>query len=385
MALFEMQNNLSHPDDAQDEKPMEEEEETLGVFYRAKCGNHKRFRSRLDDPQNVNHHSGTDGCFVPEDIARSLSSDEDQEEEDEIVGLQLPQSIADVDPSHLRCNCFDPNCKLRRYFRYQSKQQAKSKESGENAGSADINTTTMNKAYQRLHESNPNVKEARDILVSRAGGADAVNTVYDCCLNLYKREPQMLSATASDDGDTVLMQLCSRSTDSTRLLYGQINAFIRLYIENDPKLLFVRNAQGTNALELAGLTNKAEVALYLALLYGAYGRDVNEANAQGHTVLHLLARKGDDCADTLERLLDLRRSDSGKSTRLLRLDVVNEGRKTPLDVALACKDIFSTGRERTIYTRVIQSFHDVIEQDAREIMSPDNTATSSSQLSFRNF
>jgi len=169
-------------------------------------------------------------------------------------------------------------------------------------------------------------------------------------------------------------------------------AFIRLYLEFKPELLFVRNNEGSNALVLAALSNKTAVATYLALIYADLGRDPNEADAThgGHTVLHVMARKGDDCADTLEELLKLGRMEDNPSAntsaapslsssssppsssppssgRLLRLDVVNDGGKTPLDVATACREIFSTGSGRTIYTQVIQAFHDVIEEDAREI------------------
>jgi hypothetical protein len=66
------------------------------------------------------------------------------------------------------------------------------------------------------------------------------------------------------------------------------------------------------------------VTKYLAMLHTIYGRDVNAPNLRGHTLLHLLARKGDDCADTIEALLAMHvvSEDGRTSQRLLRMDVL---------------------------------------------------------------
>ena len=69
-----------------------------------------------------------------------------------------------------------------------------------------------------------------------------------------------------------------------------------------PELLFQRNYHENTALELAALSNKAEVVRYLGLLHSALGtgsRDVNDTNSAGHSVLHLLARKGDHAGGTI--------------------------------------------------------------------------------------
>ena len=65
--------------------------------------------------------------------------------------------------------------------------------------------------------------------------------------------------------------------------------------------------QNVSALDLASLSDNAPVATYIARLLESLGYDPNEPNKQGHTVLHLLARKGDDCSDTLERLLKMKK------------------------------------------------------------------------------
>ncbi len=115
------------------------------------------------------------------------------------------------------------------------------------------------------------------------------------------------------------------------------------------------------------------MAVYLARLYEKIGYDPNSANSHGHTVLHLLARKGDDCAATLECLLKLQKKTGTGSERLFRIDVVNNGHKTPLDVAVACSSHprFSTGKDRALYAATIELFHDVIIEEASNIMEAD--------------
>ena len=126
--------------------------------------------------------------------------------------------------------------------------------------------------------------------------------------------------------------------------------------------------QNVSALDLASLSDNAPVAAYLARLLESLGYDPNEANAQGHTVLHLLARKGDDCSDTLERLLKMKKTSDPKE-RLFRIDVINKGRKTPLDVAATCSHMFSTGKDRAVYTQTINHFQDVIIDEAEDLMN----------------
>ena len=237
--------------------------------------------------------------------------------------------------------------------------------------------------YKRLHES-PELNSARSALVSSAGGIRAALTIYNCCLEIYNRQ------TSHDESNKcVLTQLCSRTPkveDEKRLLMGQIFAFIRIFLEQDPDSLFLRNKNGTNALEFAGITNKPQVSAYLALLYHFMGRDVNEPGAHNHTVLHIMARKGDDCAEALQQLLQLRVP--GLRRRLLRIDVVNQGRKTPLDVAMACADLFSTGKSRTIYTNVIELFHKAIQEEAEELETAGSQMEplpAGGGMSFRNF
>ena len=126
--------------------------------------------------------------------------------------------------------------------------------------------------------------------------------------------------------------------------------------------------QNVSALDLASLSDNAPVATYLARLLESLGFDPNEPNKQGHTVLHLLARKGDDCSDTLERLLKMKKTSNPKE-RLFRIDVINKGRKTPLDVAATCSHMFSTGKDRAVYTQTINHFQDVIIDEAEGLMN----------------
>jgi hypothetical protein len=97
---------------------------------------------------------------------------------------------------------------------------------------------------------------------------------------------------------------------------------------------------------------------------------VNETNQLGHTVLHFLARKGDQSADTLQELLKLKNPSNNSSSapfgRMFRIDVVNGGAKTPLDVAMACERSRKDDASDTQYRKVISYFHDVIVEEAEE-------------------
>jgi len=134
----------------------------------------------------------------------------------------------------------------------------------------------------------------------------------------------------------------------------------------NPKLLVHRNSQNVSALDLAALNDKTTVSVFLARLLESQGFDPNAPNDQGHTVLHLLARKGDECASTLEALLSMIQENKNRE-RLFRIDVVNHGHKTPLDVAMVCSEMYSTGKDRAIYTETIKLFQDVIIDEANSL------------------
>lgn len=330
-----------------------------GSVYVAKCGMMRH--------QELFEHSEPEVCKADED--KGEASDEDNNSDE----TSLSSTFSQIPSSGLRCKCTDPKCKLKRYFRRRRQQQRK-------VAAANINCLNNLSCTSDAAEDQPELLGAGEHeVVALAGGELLARTVLDQCSDMVQSQPKLLSTEATDHGDTVLMQLCCRKyaqsdAESLKTLHGQIRAFATLFCQHRPDLLFVRNTQDASALDLAALTDKTAVAVFLAQLYQKQCRDPNEANSQGHTVLHLLARKGDDCASTLEALLRLR---NGKGQRLFRIDVVNNGRKTPLDVAVACADLFSTGKERTIYTRTITLFHDVIVEEADSFMDhqDDNTTT----------
>ena len=132
-------------------------------------------------------------------------------------------------------------------------------------------------------------------------------------------------------------------------------------------LTFISFFQNVSALDLAALNDKSTIAVFLARILESQGFDPNAPNDQGHTVLHLLARKGDECATTLEALLSMVQENKN-SKRLFRIDVVNHGHKTPLDVAVICAEMYSTGKDRAIYTETIKLFQDVIIDEANSFL-----------------
>ena len=223
--------------------------------------------------------------------------------------------------------------------------------------------------------SPPELLEAHSEFLSSAGGRRRVCALYRKLLSLLPCVPDFLAPTSSD-GNTLLMILCCQLDARNQLMLHIITVIIALYSNagqagqgsagNDKTdLLFKRNYQEASALEIAALSNKSIVVKYLALLYAPLNRDVNETTLAGHSVLHLLARKGDESADALETLLNLK--DNGK--RLIRLDVVNRGHKTPLDVANMCQDSFPD----VSFTQVLALFHSTIQEQVEELMCSDST------------
>ena len=57
--------------------------------------------------------------------------------------------------------------------------------------------------------------------------------------------------------------------------------------------------------DYAIMSNDAKIAAFLVMMFDIFGQDVQGADSQGHTLLHMIARKGDVVAPTLETLLSL--------------------------------------------------------------------------------
>ena len=373
-------NNHDEEDEDEELEMMEVESAVVGGgpsdedSYQAKCGAHPRPSLRW-----------------------RLCRDEDQELS-ESDRKMVRATIGSVHADHIQCNCLNSRCKIVRYLKSHHggkdtagvtgvsspvKESCQIKRNDLNAA-----TTSTTASHRHLQIAKDDFRRVHDELIALAGGKERATKVYQKICDLAKGQTRVDSKSSSN---TALMQLCSTmfkdETDPTRtqermMLNAQIYALAKLYMDLDPEALFVRNTQDAGALELAALTNKVVVAKYLVMLHTIYGRDVNAPNQRGHTLLHLLARKGDDCAETLEALLGLRVvSEDGLVSRpLLRMDVLNEGKKTPLDVATACVDLFSIGKDRTIFTRTIAIFHGAIEDEARRLEESDTL----SSLTFQN-
>lgn len=211
-------------------------------------------------------------------------------------------------------------------------------------------------------------KEEREMVRLAGGPNEAFSYARQCEDNLKsgvkKMEPM-------HGGDTLLMEKCIQKQPLSdkkfwKKNHAEILAYSKIMAQSHPELLIHRNHQNVNALDLASLNDKSSVAVFLARLLESKGYDPNAPNDQGHTVLHLLARKGDDCSSTLEALLAMRKI-SNASERLFRIDVVNQGHKTPLDVAVICAHKYATGKDRAIYTETINLFREVIFDQAKEL------------------
>eukprot|EP00096_Caligus_rogercresseyi_P001256 TRINITY_DN119_c2_g1_i1.p1 TRINITY_DN119_c2_g1~~TRINITY_DN119_c2_g1_i1.p1 ORF type:complete len:288 (+),score=90.34 TRINITY_DN119_c2_g1_i1:541-1404(+) len=257
--------------------------------------------------------------------------------------LSLRKILQDYPGKVLKCQCQRASCELKQLLREENRRPQREPK------------------WITLEEG------LKEELIRVVGGSAAYQNVYDYCQKLSLAEPQVFSRMASSQGDTVLMELCVDKKIEWRLLTAQALAFISLYEEHCPSLLFVRNSQNFCALELAALSNKGQLASYLASSYLTHSQDPNRPDPLGHTVLHKLARKGDACIDTLSELLSLR---DAEHKRVLRLDIVNDGGKTPYDVATACSDLFAHDSSVS-YTETLNLFQRIIYEDAEELLLMD--------------
>jgi len=218
---------------------------------------------------------------------------------------------------------------------------------------------------------NPGKSKAENDMILLAGGSESAQSRILQCEDFLKSGARRLEPRIPE-GDTILMDKCIQKQPLSDKSFwsknhAQIFAYARLMAKHKPALLVHRNSQNVSALDLAALNDKATIAVFLARILESQGFDPNAPNDQGHTVLHLLARKGDECAATLEALLSMVQENKN-SKRLFRIDVVNHGHKTPLDVAVICAEMYSTGKDRAIYTETIKLFQDVIIDEANSFM-----------------
>ncbi len=159
----------------------------------------------------------------------------------------------------------------------------------------------------------------------------------------------------SSPQDTNLTVLCCQ-TDSP-LGRAKILALIKkLLAHPDPKLrqqvkvdnkrmrrhqyilllqVTLTNKVGSSALDFTALTNKTVVTRFLAEIFYILGADLYAADSQGNTLLHILARKGDEVADTLEALLDLNLRDD---CRKVYQSEIARNKKGELPIHIAAKN-----------------------------------------------
>ena len=65
-----------------------------------------------------------------------------------------------------------------------------------------------------------------------------------------------------------------------------------------------KNPDQLSALDYTAVANNRRIAAFLAELYYILGQDVTSPDTAGNTLLHMIARKGDCSAPTLEGRVD---------------------------------------------------------------------------------
>uniref|UniRef100_A0A0K2U2R2 Uncharacterized protein n=1 Tax=Lepeophtheirus salmonis TaxID=72036 RepID=A0A0K2U2R2_LEPSM len=153
-----------------------------------------------------------------------------------------------------------------------------------------------------------------------------------------------LFKTYGPNNDTLLSMLCF-SKDESPSNKAKVLALTRKILSHaDLKYrsnLIFKNESDINALEFAATTNKPDIAAYIAELYYYVGEDVLCRDAEGNTLLHLLARKGDVVSPSLKALLDLTLSNGQK---MFLASVCNKIGQSPLHIAARGSNTTNTVR-----------------------------------------
>merc|ERR1719189_1672298 len=118
-----------------------------------------------------------------------------------------------------------------------------------------------------------------------------------------------LLKTYGPNEDSMLMHLCCKHEEPP-VIRAQVFALVsRILAQSNPATranIIQKNASGLSALDYTTVTNNHRIATFLADLYYMMGEDPTCPDISGNTLLHMLARKGDASAPTLQALLALR-------------------------------------------------------------------------------
>jgi hypothetical protein len=152
----------------------------------------------------------------------------------------------------------------------------------------------------------------------------------DAAVCVARKTEAELTKTFGPNLDTMLMVLCCQKLDTPELRakvslrnlviifktfestfdFLQILALTKRLLSSPDSAvrrnIVQKNAIGSSALEYTAINNKPALARFLAEMFYAMGEDLTIPDKLGNTLLHLMARKGDEVAPTLKTLLDLR-------------------------------------------------------------------------------
>jgi ankyrin repeat protein len=128
----------------------------------------------------------------------------------------------------------------------------------------------------------------------------------------------------------LLMSLCHKKTDKTETR-AQIFAIVsKLSAANKSSSLTAKNNDGLTTLDYAITSNNAQVAIFMAELFYVFGKDPNCLDKHGNSIIHFIARLGEDSADALPSMLKLRQV-SGQ--RIFSSSIRNNHGQLPIHIA----------------------------------------------------
>jgi len=135
--------------------------------------------------------------------------------------------------------------------------------------------------------------------------------------------------------ESLLMTFCCQKNDST-FLRAQIFALLsRVLSESNQeaiKMIIKKNQVGLSALDYATMANNPKIAAFLANILYIFGQDVLGKDSEGNTILHMMARKGDVVAPTMDTLMSVSYRDHNDNKRVYPTDVKNSKHEMPIHI-----------------------------------------------------
>lgn len=137
------------------------------------------------------------------------------------------------------------------------------------------------------------------------------------------------------NNESILMTLCCLKNDLPSLR-AQVFALLAFVLgecnQEGINMIIRKNQVGLSALDYATVANNAKIAAFLAKVFYIFGQDVLGRDSQGNSILHMMARKGDQVAPTLNTLISITYRDHNNNGKVYPTNVKNNRHEMPIHI-----------------------------------------------------